>query len=406
MSELRYTDRQTVALRSLLVGLSGWFAVAMHWWTKDFRLRVVGDGSAAVRNCSETVLFTSPLEYLLSVRLLRVGFRFPFCAVIDVTGVRGWLIFQIFLWGLACICIYRAGALLFGEGAGLLAGFSTVALWETFRFAVRPQSDLLLLFAVALSLWTLARYQQAQTTRHEMGVLGAIVLVALVRPLGLPIVLGWTVWITLDRVNFDGYRPKLSMTGWALLIVVCLIALFVLPSFVLGQMNLALTDPSLSWREGYVAALANGIVVTHTTVPTFEYLYTPRPASSMLAWLVFNADHLLAMALFKWTFFFVPILTRWSTLHIVVNLFTLFPLILGTFAGFSMAITRRRTDLLGVLGVPILMSLLTLTLFYLDGGFNYRAPATLVFPLFTAYAVRQYIDLDTKLARLCAYVPL
>lgn len=386
----RLSDRASRTVRSVIIAVSGIAAVGLYWWTEGLGLRVIGDAGASVSKCS-SVTSLSPLEWITSVRLLRAAFQAPFCAVIGATDVRTWLIVQIALWGLACVFIYRTGALLFGEPAGLLAGFMTVGLWETFRFAIRPQSDLALLFATALTLWMLARYLQEQSPLRELAVLGAFVLMATTRPLGLPLVAGWTAWLVVRRINAAGGRSQLSRTEWALVAVVALIVLLVVPNFFLERLQLAHTDPSVYWRKSLTAAWANGIVVTHPSTPTFQYLYTPRSASSVAGWLFVNVDHLLVMALFRSAFFFVPVLPRWSTFHIAVNLVTILPLTLGTFAGIYLLWKKRRADMIGLLATPVGMSVLTMWAFFLDGGFNYRAPATLVFPLICAYLVTEIV---------------
>jgi hypothetical protein len=75
----------------------------------------------------------------------------------------------------------------------------------------------------------------------------------------------------------------------------------------------------------------------------------------------------------------------------VLNAVTVTPLVVGAFAGTALAVRERRYDVLRLCVVPIVGILLPVMAAYLDGGFNYRAPATLLFALLTGYAVSHAI---------------
>lgn len=81
-----------------------------------------------------------------------------------------------------------------------------------------------------------------------------------------------------------------------------------------------------------------------------------------------------------------------------MNAVTILPLVVGTVLGARLLLRRDRYSVAGLLLAPILTSLLTVAIVYVDGGFNYRAPATLAFALLSAYWLRQLIA-DTVVER-------
>jgi hypothetical protein len=123
------------------------------------------------------------------------------------------------------------------------------------------------------------------------------------------------------------------------------------------------------------------------TMERFEYQYTPRPADEFWPFIFLNIDNLAIMASLRIVWFFIPIVPRWSTAHILLNLVTLAPLIAGGLVGIYYAIQQRRLDILQMWLTPLAAVLLVIAATYLDGGFNYRAQMTPVFALFTGYAV-------------------
>lgn len=386
-TQTRQVGRVSAAyLDEFCIGTSAIFVTVLYWWFKDFRLRVIGDAAGAVSKCSD--IAAGPLDWLLSSQILNAAFQFPYCGFRAATGgsVTGWLVVQILLWALICILVYRTGKRLLDRTAGLVAGFSLVVLWETFRFALRPQSDLMFLFFLAVTLWTLARYQAKPTGRRRLAVFVAFVLLVTSRPFGLPIVFGFLVW-DLFPTGDEETVPLVSSSVSSIVLggVLCLVGVLAFLTL-LRSIDVANATAD-TWRRGLSAVWSHGIVVTHTTEPTFQYAVDLRLTENTLTFLLANADHLLVMGFLKIAWFFVPVLSRWSTFHILVNAVVLTPLIAGTFAGTALALIRRRYGVIRFFVLPLLMILLTLAPTFLDGGFNYRAPATLSFALLTAYAV-------------------
>lgn len=383
------TSLRSPRVRSLLLAGAATSMVLLFWWMEDFYLHFRGDATVFPGRCD--ALVSAPLDWLGSFQALRTVFQVPYCAVYEVGGVRGWVVAQILLWALTCVLVYRTGAVLFDDDTGLLAGLALVPLWETFRFAIRPQDDLMLLFMLSVVLYALARDWRTETSRWRALSVVAIGLFAFTRPSAIPIALGligWKIAIKLRQGDRTLRTPAvLGMVGIAILILG-----YVAFTFLTKHLSLEHATQATHWREGLTAAWANGIVVTHPDVPTFQYTYRPRAASTMAGWLFVNLDHLAIMGLFKAAFFFVPILPRWSTLHIVINAMTVFPLTVGAVAGTATLLARGQVERAALLLVPVVMTVLLVAGFYLDGGFNYRAPATLGLAMLSAVWIRDVVD--------------
>jgi 4-amino-4-deoxy-L-arabinose transferase-like glycosyltransferase len=346
----------------------------------DFRLRVIGDASPTLRACSAVFAETYPLK---------LGFQIPYCTTLAVTDIRTWLLIQILFWCLTVVLIYRTGANLFDERTGLLAGVAMALTWETFRFALRPQSDAMLVFGVALAFWALSRDEIKSSRRTTVLVVVTLLFTMFTKQLGFPIVFLWVLWLLIPvgtDPSFDFRNP--SSVHLVLALTVGIVSIFVLSTYFLGRFTGPAPEPGIYWRRGFAGAWWNGIVSTHPSTPTFEYIYQPRMAASMATWMVSNADHIFLMTLHKFAFLFVPVLPRWDTLHILVNTVTIFPLVVGTLLGASRLLSERRYHIAGLIFAPIVAVLIVVGLNYVDGGFNYRAPATPSFVLLTAYWTR------------------
>jgi hypothetical protein len=382
------TKRQITLRGAAIAVLSAVFVVG-YWAMKDFRLRVIGDAGESTQACA-ALAQTNPLKIL---------FQVTYCGVLSVASVRTWLIIQIVLWGVAVALVYRAGANLFDEPTGVIAGLATASLWETFRFAVRPQSDLILLFAVTVAFWALSRCVRFGTRRSWLLVAGSLVFVGFSKPLGFPLVFGWVVWTMLPLDSESSRSLRLdSLRTVALSVSGALFSLYVILTYLVPRLSGPAPTPDLYWRRGLAGSWVNGIIATHPRETTMAYAFQPRGAETMVSWVLVNLDHVAVMGLLRAAFFFVPVLPRWDTFHVVVNAVTILPLVVGTVLGARLLLRRDRYSVAGLLLAPILTSLLTVAIVYVDGGFNYRAPATLAFALLSAYWLRQLIA-DTVVER-------
>jgi hypothetical protein len=393
------TSTRQIALRSGVLASISIIMVVTAWWLKGFRLRVIGDAAAMTGLCNAGIT-SYPLD--------RMGFLIPYCFTVEVAGVRPWLIIQILLWSIAVVALYRAGSILFDETTGFLAGLGIALTWETFRFAVRPQTDLMLLFAVALCFWALARYYHSETRKNMILVVGVVTLALISRPLSIPIVFGWIIWKMSEyRAEFSVNPRKMSRRVMGLTIGALGVGLFTIQRFFVQRLLRPAPTASINWRQGLAGSWYHGIIVTHPGEPTIQYLYQPEPAGQMLKWMLLNIEHIVVMGLMRMAAFFIPLLPRWSTFHIVVNAVTILPFIIGTFLGARHLIKNGKTRIAGLLLAPIVGSLITVAIIFVDGGFNYRAPATLSFVLLTAYWCREMLastGLEDRLQQLLPYV--
>jgi hypothetical protein len=331
-----------------------------------------------------------PGVWLTSNERLYAGFQLPYCIVTDLIGapISAWIWIQFVLYGVACVLVYDTARRLIGPTAGLVAGASLAILWETFRWAIRPQSDLLFVVALALSLWALGRYHQHPTNPNRVLALGSLGWLAITRPFGLPILLGWLVYDMLPQRS--NYRFDLFFRGRVNIAILVLVVAYALTT--------SDFQPGGELQFGLQRFWEPGIVVTHPGTPTFQYHYTPRPASNMLEFAVYNADHLFLMGILKIVWFFAPFLSRWSVTHVLTNAFTLAPLMLGGLVGaIKLLLDDRRLFQLWV--TPLIMLLLTVGVTYLDGGFSYRAPAGPIFALLTGYVVASHPSIERRIDR-------
>jgi 4-amino-4-deoxy-L-arabinose transferase-like glycosyltransferase len=245
------------------------------------------------------------------------------------------------------------------------------------------------LLMLAIVLWLLARYRTTQSRRAVLALGVGLSLLIFTRPVGFPVVIcliGYELVAARDSV-----REVLDWRVTAVLLVALVVGVYaVVTEVLLRQFSMASMLAEGHRRRSYLAALAEGVIVTHPGEPTVQYVYQPRDASSLLGFFVHNFDHIVAIGLLRLVWFFVPVLPRWSTVHILVNVVTLGPLLVGTAVGTYHIVAKRRSELFHVLLVPLIAIVAPLALVYIDGGFNYRAPATLLFALLTGYAVHVY----------------
>lgn len=369
MSRLRESLSTPRSQQYIVIFLAALTARLVYW--RFAGTQVIGDANAALRRCEQ--IFTTPELVFLTRDVLYSGFNIPYCTALNVFGLAPthWVGVQAVLSALACVLVFDTGRRVVNPLAGWVAGLGFVPLWETFRWIVRPQSEMLFTFYVALVLWQMARYFEQKTTRNRrvLGVCFAVLAVS--RPFGFPMVLGWLAYELLPLSHprrFDFIRSRTIAAVLAVVGVVGMLAVVTL------------------FHEDYniIYFLSRGTVVTGGV---FEYQYTPRPADEFWPFIFLNIDNLAIMASLRIVWFFIPIVPRWSTAHILLNLVTLAPLIAGGLVGIYYAIQQRRLDILQMWLTPLAAVLLVIAATYLDGGFNYRAQMTPVFALFTGYAV-------------------
>jgi len=357
-----------------------------YWFAEGFGVRLIGDATWPVEVCQ--TLTTEPGSLLSFGTITRLSFLTPYCVVYRATGgnLRIWILIQIVLYAAAVVLLYRIGRDASGRTAGLVTAGSAAVLWETFRFTLRPQADAFFIVALVFAIYALTRYLRDEWSL--VWALGGIVVLVFARPVGPAVVLGWGLLSLLPAGSRFRLPLGFGRRGGALLVVALVVAIY---SSELVSLTSGLEFNLYSFWE-------RGIVVTHTTEPTYVYEYTPRPADSMVAFVLFNLDHLVVMGLLRVAWVFVPVLSRWSTLHIVVNLFTLLPVVAVGFVGLYDSVVSRATRPLQLWGVPFVMLLTVIAVTWLDGGFNYRAPITVLFALFCGFAVGERVESLVEMA--------
>jgi len=356
----------------LFLFFTAFVARAVYWAFAG--TQVIGDARGVLAGCDR--LSTVPLAHLTSSRLLYSGYEIPYCLFLELPGttIDTWVFVQLVLSSLTCVLLFVTGRRVVGSIGGWIAGLGFVPLWETFRWIVRPQSELLFTFLIALTLWQFSRYRESPTRRSWVLLWAIAGWMALTRPFGIPILLGFLLYDVLPTDH--ELRPNL-IPSRVLAIVI----------FATGIVFIAVGITFLSDRYfGILDFWSRGVIVTGSVA---TYAYTPRPASGFWSFVLFNADHLIIMAVQRVLWVFVPVLPRWSTAHILLNLATVAPLIVGGLVGAAVAVRRRARHIGQMWLTPAVCILGVIGITYLDGGFNYRAQLTPLFALLTGYAMTE-----------------
>lgn len=353
-------------------------ASVAYWAMEDFRARTLGDADWAITICDAAA--TDPSILLRSFgEVTRLAFLVPFCGAYHATGQRlwVWVLVQIALYATGVVMLYRIGREVQGPTTGIVAAVGAALLWETFRFTRRTQSDTVFIVALVFAVYALTRRVNGDGGRVPVFV--GFGLVALTRPVGLAVVLGWVTLAALPEES----RFHLPV-GLDRRLVAASVLVIVTAMYSSGMVSLTGgLDFNLHWFW------ERGIVVTHTTEPTYHYGFTPRPSDDLLTFVLFNLDHLIIMGLLRVAWVFVPVLSRWSTFHILVNVVTVTPVVLLGLLGVYDAVDARDRKPLVLWFVPLLMLLGVIAVTWLDGGFNYRAPISVLLALFAGYAIQR-----------------
>ncbi|ELZ20299.1 hypothetical protein C475_21037 [Halosimplex carlsbadense 2-9-1] len=369
--------RDAALIFLIALGLRGWM------WAQT-GTHVVRDATRYVAWCNELSAGT-----LFGSRALAYsGYWLPYCGWLKATGewVHGWVGVQVVLSALACVLVYATGRHLAGRSAGIVAGVALALQWEVYRWVVRPQSEFMLTFALALALWRLAHYHTTPTTRNRLFALGSLGLVALVRPNGLPIVGAYLLYdllpATSDRRLNLGFPAKVNLGIVGVLAAAIAYRL---------QFGWAKGSMLYHWREG--------IIVTPERV---VYGYDPATASGVLDFFVANAEHVVAIAVLRGLWFFSPVMPGWSSGHTVRTVLTLTPLLILAALGVRAAIRREEWDLLALWATPLAAVVVTAMGIWVAGWRNFLGPAVVVYSLFAGY----YVSLTEWPERVGALSPV
>lgn len=356
--------REHVLVFLFALGIRLWF-----WNGVSGRPLVVKDAHRYIRWCGSLTQLSIPE----AKSIVYLGYWLPYCGWLELTGgwVAGWIGIQLLLSALTCVLVYETARQFVSSRASLLAAGLFAVQIEVYKWAVRPQSEFMLTFAVALALWRLTLYHTDRSTRNRALVLASLALVATVRPNGLIIVMAYMVYDFFPRSS--DRRLDLFFRARTNIAIAAVVGVLVAHrlSFGLYKGNTLLSP----WKEGVIV-----------TPDRFIYDYTPRAADGVLSFLLSNLDHVIAIAGLRALLFFSPVMPTWSQAHALRTGITLTPLTIGAILGIIFALRRNRT-LLKLWGTTLLAVVVTAMLIWVAGWRNFLGPAAVVYALFTAYSV-------------------
>ncbi len=331
--------------------------------------RVVGDSNRALSSCH--ALSTDPSLFFATEYLPYAGFEVPYCSFLVLTDgwIDGWVFIQLVLSSLGAVLLYFTARYFIGYTGGVVAGGSFVFLWETFRWFHRPQSEALFTFVMILTLWQLSRFHKESSRTNRVLLLSCFAWLATTRPNGIPIVVGYLLYDLLPipsnrRLGFRSQKLSAIVAGLFSLVTVI---------FLSGYTGKHVGDK-----------MRRGVAVTGKYV----HDYTPTNADNIVFFVLFNLPDIAIMSAVKVFYFFVPVLPEWSLFHNIINVLTLFPLLVGSAIAVP-SLVRNDRVLTRLWLTPVVMILLTVMATWMSGGMNFRAPATPVFALLTGYAIAE-----------------
>jgi hypothetical protein len=332
-------------------------------------------------------LSTSPLEILtLGRNVLYSGFGLPFCAFLGLPGgsVESWVTFQVVISAATSVLIYATAKRSVNTLAGLIAGLTFAILFDTFRFIRSPLTETVFVFAIALALWALGRYVQDPSLRNRLVLYAAFGWVAITRPLGPAILLGWLVFdlYPAGSVRRFNFLPSRRVAVAVFLGGFVFLALAVDPSHLVK-----------SWTRGWIYAAHR----QPYALPL--YPFQPTPTGSFWTFVVRNVHHIIALGFLRAIAFFNPALPFfWRNLYRLLSLLVMVPTILLTFVGTA-KLYRRRFDLFRMWLPPLFVMVAVVSLTWFNRYGRYRAPAGPIFALVVGYVIAT----DHRVERLASW---
>lgn len=351
-----------------------YFARAVQVWGGA---RIAGDTASYRYSCK--LLAADPVGVLSTTKgLLYFGFTVPFCTVESISGGSGvvWVAVQIVLSSATAVLVYGIGRRLVDTTAGLVAGLGLALLFDVVRYTVFVLSETTFVFVLVLSMWAIVRHRDEPTVTSRAVVLGSLGWLAVTRPFGMPIVLGWLLLELLPAES--DYRLGLIPRHLAI------VGAIVLPVTILTLSSAPSKFPQIEqgFRGGWILFKGE---------PEFllsSYPYTLRPAAGGVEFLLVNIDHVLVMIVLRVGVFFLPLVDVFSSpVWNVVNTVVLGPLLVGSLVGVGRAWRRRDALPLQLLVPPIVVVTGIVAVTYISQGWRFRAPLGPVFALLTGYAV-------------------
>lgn len=336
--------------------------------------QVSPDSEAFIEACG--LLADAPLAFLGTYRgLLFSGFLVPFCGVRGIAGgsPEVWVGVQVLVSALSVVLAYDAARRLAGYRAGVVAGLGLAGLFHTFSWSVYLLADTLFVGAVTLALWSVVRHRNQGRTGTRVAALASLGFVAIVRPFGLPLALAWLLADGLPA-RFDEYRLRLLPRPVALLVAV---------AGVLGLLGFLVQYQSTLLSNAVLGYYRQGILVHDD--PTFTYAYDPVASETLAGFVIANGLDLAIITVLRGVLLFLPFPPRYSTAHILLNLLTYAPLLLGgVIAATWMGRTRSRHALVLLVPLAALTALVSVT--WIDFDWRYGAPLGPLLAVLTGYA--------------------
>lgn len=243
-------------------------------------------------------------------------------------------------------------------------------LWDAFQWNVYVLSDTTFLVALTLAAWTLTRYLVSEDI-GRLPVAAAFAMVAVSRPVGVPVLLGWLAWELLpsDRLHRRLTKHPIVAAGIGLLLVL-----------VVGAVS-----GRSGWAENQMMDAWNAGLLVHDD-PTFTLPIAWETADTPLEFVLANPVAFPVMVLLKAGILFLPVVPRFSTIHNAVNVVTLAPAIVLGLTGLAY-LTRHRRSLARAWGTPLIVLVGIVGVTFVDWDWRYRAPLAPLLAFGTAYAV-------------------
>jgi len=235
-------------------------------------------------------------------------------------------------------------------------------------------SDSTFVFTLSLALWAFARYHTEQTRGARIFAWLSVIWMAITRPFGLPI-LGF--WFVTDLLPSNSpFRTNLIKKRYFVGIVFAgALVLFLLSSR--GKW----VDSSLHliWSNGWV------FFQSRSPIPLPDLSFDPVEASNPYLFALYNADHLLVLAIVKTLAFFVPALPHLTRNTVSqLNLLVYTPVFFTSMAGFVRS-ARRRSRVFTTAGLPIVAITVVIAITFVTPFYRYRAPLGPLFAMLTGY---------------------
>lgn len=370
--------------RTLVFSLS-LFAIALvirvaHWLRAGYAMaRTPPDTESYVSAC--TVLLSDPVSIVSNLKgPAYLGFTVPFCGFRAVVSesFQSWLAVQVLLSAVGVVLVYLTAKSVLGHGPGIVSALALAISYDAFKWDIAVLAESLTIFAVALSVWAYTMYRKNLSRRYRTLTGISWLWLALLRPHGVPVVVGWLVSdAVLARVR--GTTPLVS-SAYVTAGFVALLSL--VPINTIRRGGAKSGSISGAWSEGWVIFKGK----PRFFIPQYE---PAAVTSSDPVEFLLNLPDLAILFTLRGLAFFNPIITfsysgpDWRLFH-TISLLAVIPLAI---VGFGKLLYERRIELIQLWTIPMLMLLGVIVVSFISQTYRYRAAANPVFALLVGVAV-------------------